>query len=387
MRILRWLVESAVLLVAIGLPVQPAIAAAPACSSGVLDAAAIQRVDSLGWNLLHFSAAEANSKAFLLSPVGAWVTYATLFNADPGGSMDELNAYNSLLGYSSIEGARQNTASDISAMRHVVSDDHVEIAQHLIVDRSSLTVARSSPSLESPCVEISNRPIEAWTSDHTHSLISSSIGDPAGGFPSAYGSQAMYLLGKPDTGNAAEQTLGSETVTTVEGGQAIGQPLAQYSHYSSNEGIQGVAEPIAGSRVTMYLFSAPDRSSMLEFEDGLNQTTWPATIEKFQPAQGAVAAQLDLRSLVYLRDYGIKGQFVDSLGGTVMYLAQEGRAVIDDTGIKFAVVSNFQVDNPDCCTDAMPTTLPEDPFFVNAIAPVLIIVQDRSGLVLFTAGS
>jgi hypothetical protein len=51
--------------------------------------------------------------------------------------------------------------------------------------------------------------------------------------------------------------------------------------------------------------------------------------------------------------------------------------------MKLAIVTNFQIDSPPCCTDAMPTTSPANPFFMTTIAPMLFVVQDQSGLVVF----
>jgi hypothetical protein len=365
-----------------------AAGASPPCSSGSLDSAAIYRVNSLGWDLIHEYTGKSGARRLLVSPVGAWITYATMFSAEPLQDADEQSEYTAILGYTSAAAARRQAGADVASIRHSLSADQVEAAQRLFLAGSGAPPHLTrAPIFSQPCFEYDQAALGQWSPTHTHALVASTIRDVAGGFLSAVGSQALYFDGKPSSQTASTQAIGSLDLTTFEGGADISQSYSERGYFEDDHGVQGVEIPLSGSALTAYLFTAPDSESMFMFETGLDAKEWRNTTTRFSPRYGAVAATLDLETALYYDDFKAPTRILGSFGGTLSVLSQDGHAILDADAMKFAVVTNFQIDDPRCCTDAMPTTSPANPFFMTTVAPMLLVIQDRFGLVLFVVAT
>ena len=360
----------------------------PPCSSGGLDSAAIDRINALGWDLIHEFTGKSAGRRLLVAPAGAWITYATMFSADPQQDADELREYMAILGYSDAATARRRVGADVASIRHSLSADGVEAAQRLFIDRNGkpphLTQA---PIFSSPCFEYDQTALEEWSSAHTHALVASKFHGVAGGFLSAIGSEAMFFDGKRSSGAGSTQTVGSLILTTFEGGAHSFQSYSVQSYFENNQGVQGAEILLSGSALTAYLMTAPDNKTMSMFESGLDAKGWRDMAKRFEPRYGAVAATLDLQTVLYYTDFKAPTRILGSFGGLLSVLSQDGHAVLDNDAMKFAVVTNFQISDPPCCADAMPTTSPSNPVFMTTVAPMLLVIQDRSGLVLFAVAT
>lgn len=362
--------------------------APPPCASGSVDSAAIDRVNTLGWDLIHEFTGKSGGRRLFLSPAGAWITYATMFSAEPQQDADELREYMAILGYSDAAAARRQVSPDVASIRRSLSIDRVEEAQRLFLARNGEPPHLTQAPIFSPaCFESDQSAIEDWSHAHTHGLVSSEIHDVAGGFLSAIGSQALYFDGKRSSVAGSVQPVGSLNLTTVEGGADIARSYSERGYFENDQGVQGVEIPLSGSALTAILLTAPDSKTMFMFETGLDAKRWRDITLRFAPRYGAVAARLDLQTALYLTDFKAPTRILGSFGGLVSVLSQDGHAILDDDAMEFAVVTNVQIDDPPCCTDAMPTTSPANPFFMTTIAPMLLVVQDRSGLVLFVVAT
>ncbi len=360
----------------------------PSCSSGNMDSAAIDRINSLGWDLVHEYTGESGGRRLFISPVGAWITYATMFSAEPQQDADELREYTAILGYPDAVVARQQAGADVASVRHSLSVDRVEAAQRLsLAGNGEPPHLTQAPIFSPPCFEYDQTALEEWSAAHTHSLVASATRNVAGGFLSAIGSLSLYFDGQRPSDTASTQAIGGLTLTTIEGSADVSQTYSEHDYFENNQGVRGVEISIVGSVLTAYLLTAPDSETMFLFETSLDVRGWRNTTQQFAPHYGTVAATLDLQTALYYDDFKEPTRYVGAFGGTLSVLSQDGHVVLDTDAMKFAVVTNFQIDNPSCCTDALPTTSPVTPFFMTTVAPMLLVIQDRTGLVLFVVAT
>lgn len=380
------------------------------CSTSISPAVRA-RLHNMTWPEVASSARDSKTGAFVVAPAIEWLLSATLFAGRaaiviPNGvehGNQEIPVtppvdYLPALGYDDVAAAQSSIVDDVSGVARMLDADGVRVAIGLFLGPMTSMPAPARTILERKCIEVIRRPLtiendwhivaprsaNEWTSRHTGGLVTEAVREEEGigGFDAGYAVGAATIQAVLEQPVADRQKVGALFVPAASGSQEERDERVYRYFADATAGLQGVAIGIR-PRGTLYAITSTTRDGLQTFETSLTDATWQATKSRFRRAQGAVF----LGSAFSMESYRSTNG-VDAFGGSATAPSLKSTFIARDSLLEAGVTIDVVIKNPSCCSDAAPTPagLPPLHFTMKTGGPVLYVLEDANGLVLFVAG-